>query len=445
MKSSLLLSFFALMICLAHGRQTVNDFTKLIPTIHSFADALRTSDVQAPAAFLMSMDDFRELNRQSRRPMEETQLTAAYEKEIKRIHFRYKEIKEDLGQVKETVSWDTLTYIQSGQQLIDVSIVFNSFRKIIDQEDRHRRILLQFLILHNELKLARTMRTISQFHYDLNVLETVNQERAEAFYKKYKQYYYSSGINNAVPFIKKGKWGLLSLKGELLLPAVYDSLYPFVSDYAKVKSKGRYNLIGKDYKAVFAQPRKSIRLVNDVYEVMNDKGNYQVYPVEEEVLTTVETIATYDEVATRETSSYSEASRREAEYRIVNSFRNEQQKNVHYIIHKTSKDTLATFFGFDFIDPHHDYLAGRRNDSSFVLKPDGKILLRSPDVGTYESDYEHLFNKRTRLFGLYCPATDVYIAPKYRYIKNIDHGQFFVVITASGKLGYLDAHGKELF
>lgn len=118
----------------------------------------------------------------------------------------------------------------------------------------------------------------------------------------------------------------------------------------------------------------------------------------------------------------------------------------HYIINALSQDTISRISGFDYLDKFGDFFKGAKNDTTFVLNNQGKSVFSTQFTSKTESPgYMILYDRTTRLFGIYCPYTGLIIEPKYRLIEPIKRDKFFMVITTSGKLVYLDRTGKRLF
>jgi hypothetical protein len=114
---------------------------------------------------------------------------------------------------------------------------------------------------------------------------------------------------------------------------------------------------------------------------------------------------------------------------------------------KSSGDTISTFPGWIELDEHNRFVTGRDLDNDAVVAEyTGKLLLKTPHIGEYKAPgYHLLYDTKTRLFGVYCPYTNVLVKPRYLYIEPVGRDRYFIVTTQSGKLGYLDGKGKELF
>lgn len=438
----------------AYSGDPVNDIKRLRQTVATISESLMTPDNIPPALFVVSQEQFRTIFLNVDENAAEDVVEERFQKFNKRVQERYARLKRDVSEIKGMISFDTITYIRENANSMDVLIELTTVDRWT-KKDKATHVLLSFLVIDNQLKFAPSFRDISFFHYTLHELDLVNSKMRKAFKKK-SPHYFSSSVTNMMPFEKKRKLGLKSLKGDILVAPQYDSISSFVADYALVKMGNRYNLLDKTFKPVFPKTKKHIKLENESYwKVSDESGKYSPYPEEEMVETVMmeEVISDTDYQSSKRNQDPA-AYRRDSlskvyynrDYEIRRSGGQNGDPNVHSVVQNSTKETLATFTGFEFIDPHGPYLCGRRNDSTFVMTPTGKILFKSQFVCEYESPgYLQIFDRTTRLVGLYCPFTNVYIKPMYAYIEAIDRDRFFVVMTKKGKVGYLDAEGKQLF
>jgi hypothetical protein len=454
-------SFIVLiLLAFAFFNEPANDVTKLKKTIFEFGNAVILSKNDPPAAFMMTLDDFKQVAQLSNKNLTDTELLNHFEKVKKRILYKYERIKTENPGLTEVVSFDSVTYKDDNLACIDVSIVFKyKDPGGLSYRGETQRMLFSFLVINKKLLITDHMRSISNFHYDLECQDLLEMVAGRSFSKSYYDYYFSTSINNAIPIRKKNKWGLISLKNNLLLPIIYDSIFPFHSDYARVKINGRYNLIDKKFMLYFDENQPNIKLVNDKYFVANQIGVYKPVFAEEpnQIIETIGEIQPVQEMneprkqpkklikVSLKDSLYDIYSNSET-YKIETPFIRKEGGPSHYVINKKTHDTISTHYGYFFIDPHGPLIYGRRNDSTIIMELNGKILFKSYFVCQMESPgYVRIFDKNSRLFGIYCPFTNVYVKPIYRYIRVIDRDRLFVVITQKGKFGYLDATGKELF
>lgn len=406
-----------------------------------------SDDTQAPAGFLMTPDEMKLLYREQ--SLDQSTVQANYQMRVARTHERFGRFKKEFGKTDKLISWDTLSYLGGdGVKLIDITVVLQGIDRFTGKVQQ-QRVLCSFGILNDRLILSdHTLRSISDLHYDLHALEVIHSERRNALYKKHRKDLFTSSEGNVVPFLKKKKWGLLSLQtNQVVVPARYDSIAPFMFDYYHVVSAEGHNLLDKNFKPLYAKALKHIRKGNDGYYVLEEKryvrlgGDLQEIFFEAPVEERVEPQPTLAEKLFR---AYYEKPYRLNVLRDVNGIRN---NNVIQVLPLSSDSILAVFTGYDYLDPHGAYLAGRDTANNAVIATyTGKVLFKTAHVGTYDSPgYERIYDKKKRLFGVYCPYTNMFIAPRYRYIQPVDRDRFFIVVTKDNKLGYVDARGKELF
>jgi len=421
-----------------------------------------TSKEDFPAEFIFTKDGIQKFLTATKQDYDIGIFDARYDKYVDRIQRKFDEVKSSLGKIERVLSWDTVSYKRTRETRMDISIVFQSIPRYSNKAEKVR-VLLEMVVFDNALFINETLYTISELHYDLHVLRQFNYTRETLLYNAYSPNLFHSSDNGVIPFLKNRKWGLITQQGEVKLPAVYDSIAPFSFDYFRVVSKKGYNLYTADFKPRYDKELKYIQMTWSGYFVANASGEFvNIHRLKEpptskeddisleevtvEMPVVEETKATY----TKKQKSLSE--RLSDEYYLPEPYRIQREDgnafNNTFTIRSLAKDSVvAVFKGYFYLDPHSIFLAGRDSTgNSIVASYTGNVLLRTPYVGTYESPgYELLFDKKTRLFGVFCPYTKLLIEPKYHYIKPIDRDRFFLVVTKKGKVGYLDNTGKELF
>jgi len=451
----ILLFLFQIVTAPTNDQNQVNSIKKLSETVETLVTAINSVDEQAPRAFIMTRDELHALSARSKKPLTEEEFKTRYDRGVQRAHDRFRRLKKDLGKVEKATSWDTLTYKNSGEKVMDIRIHLNTIDRV-DGSVRKNQVLLEFIVFGDRLLMDHSMRTISDLHYDLHVMEMIDLERHQELIDKYDAYAFTESETTTIPFQNNKKWGLISLDGTIVVPAQYDSISKFEFNYYHVVTKKGHNLLDKNYKPIYKKPVKNIRRSERSYVVLNDKKSYENVGGEQgEPRSTVEeggieSIERRKPAADRRitlaerlsTESYQNGPFKKSVATGATSTRNTIQ-----ILSNPGDSLITTFRGYDYLDPHNIYLAGRDSlNNSVVVKYTGEVLLKTADAGVFESPgYEHLYDRKTRLFGVYCPTTNVLVEPKYRYIKPVDRDRYFIVLTKAGKLGYLDSKGKELF
>lgn len=424
---------------LTFGQPAINSLKNISATVQTLEKALTSSDQEPPAAFIMTMDDFRALANRSGTRIDESRINTVLQGEIGNTALQYRHLKKTLGQIERTISWDTLRYTNRGDLYVDIMIQFvTSITDPFVRSPRKTRVVCEFVVLEDRLLLTENIREVSDMGYDLYEMKMIYRERINEFYRKHQYYVFTSTEGNVVvPFRKQDKWGLMSFQHEIKVPAVYDSIARFDLDYYHVVSKQGHNLLDKNFKPLFAKSRKHIRKTKGSYQVSDDGKNF----------TTTEkklSPASGTPASAGEGETYAMIQGPLPTYRKYGE-RNSDGSNTFTIRDEGTDTVVAVFQGYYDLDLYNNtYLEGRDSANNTVLAEcTGKILLKTADIGSFDSGYENLYDKKTRLFGIYCAATNVLVKPKYRYIAS--HDKFYVVITKEGKLGYLDQHGNELF
>src|ERR1041384_3716806 len=246
-----------------HPKQ-VNSIKDLPATVETLVSAIGSDNFQVPSAFLMTMDDLRTLNSQMKRPLSEEELKTRYERGLKSAHDRFRGLKEELGQTESMLSWDTLSYTGENAHVMDIKISFNTIDRLTRKITKNA-VLIEFIVLGNRLLMDHSMRTISDLHYDLHVMEMVDAERNRELRHRYGPCVFDASETTAIPFQVKGKWGLVSLDGQVLVPAAYDSISKLTFNYYHVVAKKGHNLLDNTYRPVLNKPTKNISIGADKY------------------------------------------------------------------------------------------------------------------------------------------------------------------------------------
>jgi len=423
------------------GQSSVNSLKNIVATEQTLERALASADQEPPALFMMTMDDFRTLAMRAHSRIKEDEINTILQKEIENTKLQFRLHKKVFGQIEKTISWDTLSYTSRGDKYVDIIIQFlalstNPFTQ--EKKSQRKRVLCEFVILEDRLLLTGNIREVSDAGYDLHQMKVISQDRSDEFYRKYSYHYIFNSIDgNVIPFQKQGKWGLISFQNEVKVPAKYDSISKFDFDYYHVVSSDGHNLLDKNFNPLFAKPRKHVRKTMNSYLVSDDGKNY--YNIKKKLPSASDT-----EIDKTQIETY--AMIQEPVHRYSKTVNKNNDGSYTFTIHEDNRYLdVAVFSGYNDLDLYENaYLEGRDSANNTVLAEcTGKILLRTADVGNFDSGYEHLYNKKTRLFGIYCASTNVLIKPKYRYIMSL--GKFYAVLTKDGKLGYLDQQGNELF
>ncbi|MDQ3190372.1 MAG: WG repeat-containing protein [Bacteroidota bacterium] len=88
-------------------------------------------------------------------------------------------------------------------------------------------------------------------------------------------------LDNHLPLPVKmnGKWGMINMKGELILPAKYDKIETFEKWYgvAKVQSKDKVGLINIELKEIIPPEYKNIKFINESYFLLENEEHSFLY------------------------------------------------------------------------------------------------------------------------------------------------------------------------
>jgi hypothetical protein len=454
------MKFFKIAILLAFiGTKcfAINDIKQLKATVNSFGQQLIMDSSHISDEFLLTYDEFKSCYKlQNEKELDEQKILKNFENYYQaNITNLFKNVKYELGQVYSILSFDTLQYseIQSKKYklyFIDISIVFNCKRRSKANIDS-TRTLFKFVILNGKLKLTGQYRQIDYFEFTSHKLDIIQNQRKREFYIAYDEKYFQYSFYKCIPFRKNNKWGLTNFNNEILLNPVYDSIYPFNSNYALVVIGKKYNLVDTSFRLMFKQNKARIKFRDGKYYVLTTGNKYDLFPFIKQT--------EYDYLST---NNYADKKPKKEDllnqllnkyyngqindYSIGKKYESDSKKNSHYIIDNKTKDTLSILYGFSYIDSHAEFLYGVKEESYYVMNSYGKVLFQSKYICHLNAPgYVDVFDVNNYLFGIYCPYTNVYVTPKYLFIEPVDRDKFFIVLTKNGKLGYLDKNGKELF
>jgi len=446
--------------------QAKTNVDKIEKSIKSFAQALLEDTITSvPQEFKLTLNDFRQLVALStNNRMSEDELVRIYAQRINVIERKFKKALKLLNHPSELVSYDTLTYTSDNVPQITVALVFKT-RDYRTNKKTNIRVLFHFLILENKLILSRNlMRKKDDYDYDKYISQKIQTTRGSDLYAVYKNIWFNSSDLEVVPFKQLNKWGLKKLNGTVFLEAEYDSIYAFKKDYALVVKDGKYNLLNENLEFEFAEfqnkiERRSTEYFFDLgYFVQQNDGTFKKYPYplssnkeesEDVEVSEDDYLAQYSSNKKEKALSYSQKIAKSKpnlfEVKLM-SYGKNLEFYKYFVVAKSTKDTITQFNNYEYVATPHEFIFTKNEGVTVLLNKNLDTLFISKFVCIYESAaFIDVFDSSTRLYGMYCPYTNVYIEPKYKYLKAIDRDRFFIVFTTDGKFGYLDSNGNELF
>src|ERR1044071_3659991 len=214
----------------ANHQKQVSSVKDIPRSVETLLNAIQSDNFQAPSVFIMTIDELRTLNIQTKANRSDEELKLLYDKGVKRANDRFRRLKEDLGKIQNLISWDTLTYFENNAKVMDFKLTFNVIHSY-DKKPGTSIALMEFIVLGDRFLMDHSMNTTSELHYDLHVMEKIDAQRGRELRKKYEPYIFDDSETSAIPFQSKGKWGLISLDGQVLVQPVYDSISNLQSGY----------------------------------------------------------------------------------------------------------------------------------------------------------------------------------------------------------------------
>lgn len=428
----------------------VNDIKQLEKTIQSFQDQLLIKPLVISNEFILTFEEFSSLAAmQSKDKPDPLQIRNDYDRNyIKRIANKTADFNETL--LQSVISYDTLTYHERQKKkevinFIDVSFVIKYKNSFEPDKEISTRYKFKFVIINNKIKITGQMFFQSDFTYESEKMEILQAQNQSDFNSNFNGKIFNSISANCIPKFKNGKWGLVNFKNEQILPCVYDSIYPFANDFSLVVINGKYNLLDTSFKLQLKNNAAKIKYQDGQYLVLNAKKTYVPYPFTDknnDYAVATDAPAQKQVIRTRAEKKVGT----ESDFWISHKYGSENYMNKHYIIDNTTKDTLAIKSGFSFIDIHDKYLYGVKGKETYFMDSKGNELFKSEFVCHYNlKDNIDIFNSKSRLSGIYCPNKNLYIEPKYLVIYPVENQEYFIVMTKSKEIRYLDSVGNELF
>jgi hypothetical protein len=451
----ILLTGFLIFWSLSYGQHPVNNLNKLNETIQDFTQAFVNSGHISPTLdsipkiYYMSQDEYVAWKQRRDPGIVLEFLQKEYkEKHLPRIARNYRSARRAVGEKPKVLSFDTVTFNIAYDPVIDVSFRFKSLSKNKKEDEK---LVITFLLWNDQLKFIGEYRQTTDYDYDRGLAERFMFAGENIFNTRFRNIAFITSLHQLVPFQQNRKWGLQSFENKIVVQAVYDSIFPFANKYAKVATKGGYNLLDRNFKPAFSQPAKKIDLFDEQYLVTGFNGVTKTFPegkiIEYETVMSGASLRSQQSKTPEQILADSLLQRYERDNKKFRLGSVEKKGDrIYFAIDSRTNDTLSLHHGFSRLDGYGLFLSGYRNDSTLIMDMKGKILLRTKNICRFESPgYFYIFNKQTRLLGAYCPYSGTYVEPKYLYIKAVDRDRFFIVVTQKNQLGYLNSKGKELF
>jgi len=364
------------------------------------------------------------------------------------------------------IAQDTVTFYDDHLPMLGLFMSFN-FKNTSPESKENQTIVavysFYFLVAEGKMKLGRVKLSHQESESIANgVKRVVKTMNSRAYSSKCSEKCFTTSYHKLIPFEKNNLWGLVNLQGQEVLSPQFDTIFPFDYGYAKVAIKGEYNLLGKNMKLLLPENHKYLKKVQRGYLYSdenvfwqeaatlskNEKDYNEVVEVIADPSNGDDLIAYAGPVQLSPADSIREYLFKEyyGDSKISVQQEVAEEKVYHYLINSETNQT-KTFYGYSSLTLiGSNYLFGKRGDSSLVLTLDGKMLFGSRLlINSEEPGYFLIYDSSIRKFGVYCPYTNVYIAPKYLYIHAVDRDRFFIVLKSNGEIGYLDGLGNELF
>ncbi|HRS17886.1 MAG TPA: WG repeat-containing protein [Bacteroidales bacterium] len=408
---------------------SINNIKQLDSTIRDFG-SLFLSNYSGTVSIEDFMIQFHEM--QSFAPVQFDSVyvlkTFTIQTEKARRVFEY--TKQQANNFTQILSYDTITRAIGNHTYLYVSIVYDVASPLVELQQK-RRVFAKFVISGSTLKLWGKVQIMTDLEYYRTELQEVYDDRYSYFNKTYKD----SGIAyidttfGFIPFQIKNLWGLQSLNGIVIIQPQFDSLYAFRGGVALVKKAGKYNLLKPDGSFVLSKWNSHI------YCTMQD-DNY-VYWQKKSKNTYARIDFTYIPPKEIDNSKYTK--QYYGSKNIVYSIADDPcHAQCYNIINTRTQLKIAEFKAMQLFERMGDFFFAVKQDTSLVIDSAGVILFQSPYVCMAQFPGNVIvYNRNTRLFGMYCPYTKQYIVPVYSFILPVERDKFFVALTRNYEFEYI--------
>jgi hypothetical protein len=457
MRKILKYRFFIILLLFCSQSFGINSIPNLDKQIREYGAIFINDTTQIPSKYILTLDEFKTIGRPKMDSIELQKNYINYTSKVKRL---YQNTKTNSQFVKSIISYDTITKVEKGKMMISVCIVYENGK---NAPEKTQRILTIFVIIDNQLKLSPSIKPVTLEDYLEFEFKSISEIRRKEFDNTFLKIAYFDTLSHFIPYKKTNLWGLQNYEDKVIISAQYDSISPFENDFAIVVKNKKYNLIDdkgdilfkpwKDdiyYKQTARTPKQS-----GIFFIKTTDGNYLEMSDDTSEVKVKEQLSqpedppntVYVEDNTKPMDSYNIKKVADNYYSHKNfKMYNYTDPYTFELYDERIGQKIATFKGYSKMDRFGDFFTCVRNDTTFVIDTLGKIIFNTTYLNKTENPgYMLLLNRNTRLFGVYCPYTHVYIAPEYVFINPINRDLYFVVVTKDKKLGYINKKGKKLF
>lgn len=431
----------------------INDISKLSETIKEYADTYITKQSEINQTFVLSFNEFKKLADDIQDTTELRKQYIHYTSKIKRL---YLSASQSGKEISKLLSFDTLTFRQDNYTFMSVCLVFET-TGTNGKDNNTKRILSSFIVWGTTLKLAPTIRALTKSEFLRQEFTDIYKNRNIICTERFSTVLFTDTIPYVIPFKKSGLWGLQDKNGKVLVKPLYDSIYPFKNGYSLVVKGKTYNLIDEsNFALLFKEWKSKIRYSEEsdlsdfepgkgVYFVTNaDKSIIKVGNIKDQEVSVVQDENDIDNFPKNTITPITDNFYAPQHIVIDKIYR--QNEVLYNLINTKENKVISNYKNYDYLETFGKFFIGQRNDTTFVIDTTGTIIFKTLySIKAEYPGYIILLDRNTRMFGMYCPYTKLYIAPQYYYIQAVKRDSFFIVLTNKVQLGYLNRKGEKLF
>lgn len=117
-----------------------------------------------------------------------------------------------------------------------------------------RHIIIIFIFSYLQTSFAQIHDPDTENMSLLELNEKIQQQKYERIREKVLKELGCEEIGEfreeKAPAMKNGKWGFINTKGQIVVPFIYDNVYPFSNGFASVEKDGFYGFINEEGKEI---------------------------------------------------------------------------------------------------------------------------------------------------------------------------------------------------
>jgi len=406
-----------------------NDITQLDKTMRDFG-SLFLPNYSSSISITEYMITLEEMRAFAPSNFDSVYVQKTYTQQTDKAKRVFEHTRQQTQHFTKVIGYDTITRTIGAHKYFLAGIIFSTQSPLQEVQEK-RRLFAKFVIVGNTLRLWGKVQIMTDLEfYQTELYEIYDDRQSECFNVLVsKGIAYADSNYGFVPYQKKQLWGLQRFNKTIVVPAQFDSLYSFRNGVALVKKGKEYNLLKPDGTYVLSSWNRHIYCTrNDsTYTYWQWQSNNSYTPIELPVA--APTIRKNNQFSEQYFGTKSIISRPIEEPCNPRNFE---------IFNSQTNSRIAVFNNYDRFERCGDYFFGIQQDTSIVVDTSGTILFSSQHTcKPHVPGYIIVFNRTTRLFGVYCPYTKQYIEPEHWFILPVERDKFFISCNSLCAIQYI--------